>query len=78
MKTWAVVVGALVLGYLVLGEVAWRCDFMAALRGFAEGRPFVAVLEALFFGLRVLGLVAGPPLAATLAARAILHRLTKS
>jgi hypothetical protein len=78
MKSCFLALGALVLAYLLLGEVAWRVDFMAALRAYALGRPAAAVAEVLFFGLRVLLVVAGPPLAVTLAVRALERRLTKS
>ena len=78
MKRALIVAGALVLVYLLLGEVAWRNDFLAALAGARRGRPLTALAEVVFFGLRVLLLVAGPPLAACLIARAAWARLTKS
>jgi hypothetical protein len=72
------IAAALVLVYLLLGEVAWRSDFMAALGGARQGRPLLALVEVVFFGLRVVLLVAGPPLAALALSRAAWSRLTKS
>lgn len=69
MKKWIVVGFALV--YLLLREVAWRADFMAALAGVHHGRPMLALAEVLFFGLRVVLLVAGPSFAAAY----LVHRL---
>jgi hypothetical protein len=57
--------------YLLLREVAWRADFMSALAGVHHGRPLLALVEVLFFGLRVVLLVAGPSFAAAF----LVHRL---
>ena len=58
---WLILAFALV--YLLLREVAWRADFMAALAGVHHGRPLLALIEVLFFGLRVVLVVAGPSFA---------------
>jgi hypothetical protein len=63
----------LALVYLVLREVAWRADFMAALAGVHHGRPLLALVEVLFFGLRVVLLVAGPSFIAAY----LVHRLLR-
>jgi hypothetical protein len=78
MKKGAVAAGACLLIYLLFREVAWRTDFMAALAGVQRGRPLLALVEVLFFGLRVILVVVGPSLLAVLAGRAVLQRLTRS
>ncbi len=72
MRTALVATGVLI--YLVLGEVAWRADFMAALAGVHHGRPLLALVEVLFFGLRVVLLVAGPSFAAAYLVHRMLRR----
>jgi hypothetical protein len=78
MRRALIAAGSLALVYLLLREVAWRSDFMAALAGVQRGRPLQALAEVLFFGLRVVLVVAGPSLLAVLAARWLHRRLTQS
>lgn len=75
MKKLLLASAVVLLAYLLLGEVAWRNDFMAAL---GEGRPLTALAEVCFFGLRVVLLVAGPSLLAALVALWLWRRLTNS
>ncbi len=74
MKRWLFAAVVLTLSYLLLAEVAWNADFMAALAGVRRGRPLLALGEVVFFGLRVLLVVGGPPLVMAW----IVSRLTKS
>jgi hypothetical protein len=72
-KTLAVLV-LLAAAYLVLGEVAWRSDFFAALDQAQHGRPLLALAEGCFFLLRLLLLLLGP----SLVAGGLVFHLTKS
>ena len=74
MKKALVTLALLAAAYLILGEIAWRSDFFAALDQAEHGRSLLAVAEAGFFVLRLLMLVLGP----SLLAAALLLRLTKS
>jgi hypothetical protein len=68
----------LLLAYGALAELAWRCDFMAAMAAFSHGRPLLASAMGLFFVWRGLLIVIGPPLLAALSAVLLLRRLTPS
>jgi hypothetical protein len=74
VKKGLAVLALVAAAYLILGEVAWRSDFFAALDEAQHGRPLLALVEGCFFLLRLLLLLLGPPLLAA----GLVFRLTKS